>query len=549
VASAPLPRGKQLPAATSEKPEPGPSLRGHPAVKRQPAPPGLNIPIAIKFALAITVLVLILMAWQTANAMRVAEESQDAAINESGIKDVCALASTLDPAWIEDPKLRKRLEETLQRYCAATGELGVLNAVVYSPGGGPPLATGKAGEASFNISEKAQLVAFRRAAEAGVLIHELEYNGQPVRRFSREIPVERDGSKRAIGSVEVLLSAQRISESRDATRDRMVMVSLAAAGAAAVLSFLLAAFLTYPIRTLARDLRQVGRGDLEHQSQVRTGDEIGDLARAFNHMTANLLHAEDARVAQKAMEHELNLATRIQNRLLPPAIPQVSGFDIASYYHPAREVGGDYYDFLAIDPENLGFVVADVSGKGVPGSLVMTMTRSLLRMAAAGRDSPAETVKQVNRILAPDIGPGMFVTLLYFVLHIPSRRVRLVRAGHNAPLLYVARAARLVALQPRGIALGLDPRGPLFDSELEVQQFTLQGGDFLVAYTDGIVEGKNGRGECYSDERFREQVAEGGQESARSMTDRVIADLASHRGGAEQSDDITLLVVKKSLER
>jgi sigma-B regulation protein RsbU (phosphoserine phosphatase) len=263
-------------------------------------------------------------------------------------------------------------------------------------------------------------------------------------------------------------------------------------------------------------------------------------------MTANLRAAQEAGVAQKALEHEMNLATRIQTRLLPAQIPEIPGFEIAAYYRAAREVGGDYYDFIQIDPQHVGMVVADVSGKGVPGSLVMTMTRSLLRMAAAGQDSPSETIRQVNRILAPDINPGMFVTLTYLVLHIPTRRIRIVRSGHNAPILYVARARKLIHLKPRGIALGLDPKGPLFDSELEVQQFTLKAGDFLVAYTDGIVEGKDPRGECYSDERFAQVIQREALGSAQNTIDAVIGDLESHRHDAEQSDDITLLILKST---
>jgi serine phosphatase RsbU (regulator of sigma subunit) len=518
-------------------------VKPHLASLRQSPRNVLSIPIAIKFAVFISVLVLVFMVWQTTTAMRVAVESQDAAINESGIKDVSALATTLEPAWITDPRLRDRLTSALKSYCAATRELGVLNAMVYPIGGGEALATGKADEASFKISELKEDVFFPRAQEAGVKIQELEYNRQPVRTFVKEIRVFMDGGEAPIGRVEVMLSAQRISQSRDAIRDRMVMVSAVAATVAAAVSFLLAAFLTYPIRTLAKDLRQVSLGRFEHQSRVRSGDEIGDLARTFNQMTSNLRHAQEAVVAQKAIEHELNLATRIQTRLLPASIPQVPGFDIAAHYHSAREVGGDYYDFVRIDTENLGIVVADVSGKGVPGSLVMTMTRSLLRMAAAG-GSPFDTIDQVNRILAPDISPGMFVTLVYLVLHLPTHRVRLVRAGHNAPLLYSARQGKLIALQPRGIALGLDPRGALFRAELEVQQFTLRSGDFLVAYTDGIVEGKDPQGESYSDERFARRIQEETRGSAQSIINSVITDLDSHRKTAEQSDDITILCIK-----
>ncbi len=539
MAPSPIKRKRRHPSSSMESLESGPLKKPIFGAVTQASRSYLSIPIAIKFAFFITVLVLIFMVWLTARAMRVAEESQDATVNESGIKDVTALTSLIDPAWIENPKQQKHLNEVLQKYVAATRDLGVLNAMVYR--GHEALATGKSGEEVFRITppEERKDIGF----EEGVKIQELSYDGKPGRSFSKDITGR---TTVPVGRVEVLLSAKRISDSRDEIRDRMAMVSVAVAGVAALVSFLLAAFLTYPIRTLARDLRQVSLGNLDHQSKVRSGDEIGDLARTFNQMTANLRHAQEAVVAQKALEHELNLATRIQTKLLPAGIPEIPGFEIGAYYNAAREVGGDYYDFLPIDREHMGMVVADVSGKGVPGSLVMTMTRSLLRMATAGQSSPFETICQVNSILAPDVNPGMFVTLLYLVLHIPTRRIRMVRSGHNAPILYVSRLNKLIYLQPKGIALGLDSGGALFNSELEVQQFTLHPGDILVVYTDGIVEGKDPRGESYSDERFARLIQRESQGSAQSLMEAVIADLREHQKTAEQSDDITLLVLKST---
>jgi serine phosphatase RsbU (regulator of sigma subunit) len=546
VASPPLQRPGRTPG--SPPPDRGEAL-GSSRYPRPAAPAGrgLHIPIALKFAVLITVLVLIFMVWLTATAMRVAEESQDAAVNEDGTTKVIALAALIDPNWIKSTQERSRLQTFLAAYCLATRDWGVLNAMVYGRFGGEALVTGKPGETSFRLDfGQGRDVPFPAAAQHGVSIHELAYNGEPTRLFSKEV-VDSPGGGQPIGRMEVLLSAARITRSRDAIRDRMTMVSLASSLVAAVVSFLLARYLTSPIRTLAKDLRQVSMGNLDHQSKVRSADEIGDLARTFNGMTANLRQAQDAVVARKALEHELNLATRIQTKLLPSTIPEVPGFDVAAYYQAAREVGGDYYDFIRIDEEHLGIVVADVSGKGVPGSLIMTMTRSLLRMAAAGQPSPYETICQVNRVLAPDVNPGMFVTLLYLVLHIPTGKIRMVRSGHNSPLLHVARVGKLIQLQPRGIALGLD-RGKLFDAELEVQQFSLKAGDVLVAYTDGIVEGKDPQGADYSDERFARVIQREAAGDARSIIDAVLGDLERHRRGADQSDDITLLVMKSRLK-
>ena len=179
-------------------------------------------------------------------------------------------------------------------------------------------------------------------------------------------------------------------------------------------------------------------GDLQHQSRVSSGDELGNLARTFNQMTRNLHTAQAAKLSQKALEHELSLATNIQSGLLPSELPEIPGLDLAAFYCSAKEVGGDYYDLLQVDEDTVGMVVADVSGKGVPGSLVMTMTRSMLHMAARDNQSPQQTIIEVNNCLAPDMNPGMFVTMAYLVLDTRTREIRLVRAGHNAPLLYLS---------------------------------------------------------------------------------------------------------------
>jgi sigma-B regulation protein RsbU (phosphoserine phosphatase) len=250
-------------------------------------------------------------------------------------------------------------------------------------------------------------------------------------------------------------------------------------------------------------MKQVSLGNLRYKSNVHTSDELGNLAQVFNVMTANLLEAQETKLAQRAMERELSLATKIQKKLLPSGVPDQPGYDIAHHYVPAREVGGDYFDFLKIDDKHIATVVADVSGKGIPASLIMTMTRSLLRVAAKEDASPVRTVELVNRFLTPDMNPGMFVTLVYVVLNLTNGEGRLVRAGHPPPLFYSHKRARVIPMQPRGMGLGLDRTGEIFESSLQVQRFMMQKGDVLVLYTDGVVEGQSREGKEYSPNDYR----------------------------------------------
>ncbi len=505
----------------------------------------LYFPIAIKFAAFITLLVLSFMWWVAARAVQVAEESQEKEVNQSGIKVVCALACMINPDWLKEARFQETLEEILNRVLKDSRDLGIMDVLVYYPQE-ILIATGRKEKVVW-MSEAYQEIYFPAAIAAGVRIREFRYQGLPIRSFRRALepsPVAGQAAQ-LLGTIEVLLSADQIRQSREDMRQRMITLSAIACLGAALGSFLLAAWLTRPIRALAKDLRQVSLGDLEHRSPIRTGDEIGNLARAFNQMTENLQQAQEVLLAQKAAEHELALATRIQQSLLPRSLPQPPGFDLAAFSRPAREVGGDYYDFIPIDEEHLGIVIADVSGKGIPGSLIMTMTRSLLRMAARHTLSPVQALLQVHEELAPDLSPGLFVSLLYLVIDVPRYQAQVARAGHNGPLLFTDRQGKIHSLNPKGLALGLNPGKPLLESDLEMQTIALHPGDVLVLYTDGITEEKNPHGQDYGLERLARAIVEHHQLGAQGLLESVLTDLERHCQGGEQGDDRTLVVVKR----
>ncbi len=508
----------------------------------------LKIPIAIKFTALIAILTLVAMGWVSFEAVRVAGETQEIEINEKGLLALDLVVSRLEPEWVMS-RQQDVLKEVVARTLESCQDRGVIDILVYDEEDFV-LATGL-GARSMRVSdpEDRSQIEYPPAREAGVEIMDFEfvYHGRetkPIRSFEKWLQYPDGESAARIGRAQVLLSETQIRQARQRVRNEMFTLTLATALAAGLGSFLLATFLARPIRMLVKDMQQVSLGNLDHKSEVSSPNELGDLARTFNQMTSNLREAQELKIAQRATEHELNLATRIQQRLLPSSVPKIPGFDVAAYYQAAQEVGGDYYDFLRIGQHDVGVVVADVSGKGVPASLIMTMTRSLLRLAARGSTSPVETVRAVNRTLSPDMSPGLFVTLLYFVINAPARMVRLVRAGHNGPLFYSARSRKLIHVNPRGIALGLDSGGNLFDSEIEARQFTFHGGDVLVSYTDGVTEAKNRDGEDYSQKRLARVLVENAGRTAPEIQEAILADIDTHRGDVERSDDLTLVVIK-----
>ncbi len=490
------------------------------------------------------------MSWQALTALDEAGGHLESEVNEQGVTAVTSVVSLIDPEWVIQSEHRDRLAELLQNYVGLNAtRLGGspedarrIRDIVLLDESRQILATARRGSSESEVQRRSlpKPLYDAYATQRGVFLTEFLVDGHAVRAFSHEIEHESE----SIGRVEVQLSAEQIQRSRAELGRAMRNVLIASCLVATLISFFLASFLTRPIRVLVKDMKHVSHGNLEHQSKVDSSDELGELARTFNSMTTNLHTAQQAKIAQKALEHELNVATRIQSRLLPSKDPELPGFDLASFYESAKEVGGDYYDFIQIDEQHWGLVVADVSGKGVPGSLVMTMTRSLLRLASRDCLSPAETLHEVNSCLSADMNPGMFVTTVYMIVDVRTREVRLSRAGHNAPVLYSRRHNKIVRIHPKGIAIGLDKQGSLFRSQLETQRLTLHTGDVLVLYSDGIVEAKNVDGEDWGDAKLDALVKANHDRSARAIVDAILDDVHRHSAGAEQSDDITLLVLR-----
>ena len=242
---------------------------------------------------------------------------------------------------------------------------------------------------------------------------------------------------------------------------------------------------------------------------------------------------------RERIEQELRVARRIQQALLPKEVPTLEDWEITPHYQPAREVGGDFYDFLALPNRHLGLVVGDATGKGVPAALVMAAARSMLRALAQSSDSPGEVLVRVNDVLCPDIPSGMFVTCFYGILDPESGRLSYANAGHNLPCSR-RHDGQADELRARGMPLGIMPR-----MDYEEKETTLETGVSTLFYSDGLVEAHDSRGEMFGFPRLRALVAERGEE--RALGDFLLEELYSFVGeGWEQEDDITLLTLRRT---
>src|SRR5215211_4172543 len=254
---------------------------------------------------------------------------------------------------------------------------------------------------------------------------------------------------------------------------------------------------------------------------------------------AQLVREQKAEAAtRQRFEQELEVARLIQQNFLPRELPDLPGWQIAAYYRPAREVGGDFYDVIPLRDGRVAFVVGDVTDKGVPAALVMSATRSVLRASAQRLIEPGLVLERVNEHLCPDMPEKMFVTCLYGVLDPSSGHLRFANAGHDLP--YVKTADGIVELRARGMPLGLMPGMPY-----EEKEAILEPGDSVLLHSDGVVEAHDSERDMFGFPRLKETMADapGGQE----LIDRVLGDLEAFTGpDTEQEDDITMVTLQRS---
>ncbi|MBC8075912.1 MAG: serine/threonine-protein phosphatase, partial [Chloroflexales bacterium] len=281
----------------------------------------------------------------------------------------------------------------------------------------------------------------------------------------------------------------------------------------------------------------------------------------------------DEQVHSRLVAHELAIAHRIQRALLPRTLPQLSGFRLAANWESARQVGGDFYDFIYLPEkeggetparardidfyrtskrpgaqqpteqpsvERLGIVIADVTDKGVPAALFMVLSRTLLRATASDGLPPAQVMEQSNRLILADARAGLFVTCFYAVLDPRRHELTYADGGHNYPLLYHASIGEIEQLHARGIVLGIVP-----DPQFDQHSVRLEPGDLICFYTDGVTEAMNPQRELFGEDRLAQVLRECHECSPREIIERITAAVLAFAEGQPQADDVTIVVLKR----
>lgn len=332
---------------------------------------------------------------------------------------------------------------------------------------------------------------------------------------------------------------------RDVVALTRTAVVLAVGGGALLLLVVagIARAVTRPIVDLAQATGEIARGNLDAPvPAVARSDEVGLLADAFRQMQWDLKAYLEEHDQLVALRHELEVARRIQQSILPrrfPPFPEHPEVEIRGEMLPAREVGGDFYDIFLVDDARVGFAVGDVSGKGIPAAILMAVTRTLLRSAALSGRAPGDCLRQVNDLLCAENADDMFVSVFFGILDLRTGRLAYGNAGHNPPYLLRARGAAEPLPLTGEMVLGVLERLGYRTAEAD-----LAPGDALLVYSDGITEAMTPDGELFGERRLRALLAGMGAAPPARIIQEVLDAVQGWADGAAQSDDVTLLALR-----
>ncbi len=298
--------------------------------------------------------------------------------------------------------------------------------------------------------------------------------------------------------------------------------------------------ITIPLVSRGEVIGVIGIGDLSKDSQF--GElELRLLSTIANQLSdaCENIRLREEEVEKKRIEKEVDIMRDLQQGIIPKEFPDVSQMEITGYNLPAMEVGGDFYDIFKISEDNIGFVIADVSGKGASSGLFMALSRSIVKVYAYEGDSPAEVLYKSNNVIIEDSKNGMFVTLFYAVIDTKNKKIKFSNGGHNRQIFYNKEKNECRYLYVKGKPLGVIENSNYFEEEIDINE-----GDILFLFTDGINESVNVNFDEFGDDRLLKLITENNEKSVYELRDIVLSELREFVGEAKQTDDITMFIIK-----
>lgn len=298
-----------------------------------------------------------------------------------------------------------------------------------------------------------------------------------------------------------------------------------------------------PILLLIKKTQTLAEGDLSQRIYIDSEDEIGKLGQSFNTMAFKLNQLIKTQQTLFKLEKELAIASDIQQSIIPHhfhPFPEQHSFEIYGKMIPVTQVGGDFFDFFPLEGNRLGFLIGDVSGKGVPAAFFMAMSRVIIRATAFKANSPKECLEEANRLLCLDNEACMFVTTFYGIYHLDTGLIECANAGHNPPILLKSDGSQTMIARYYGIPLGIFPTYSYIN-----HQFTLHKGDCLILYTDGMIEARNPQQDDYGEKRFAQAISDWTPDSLPTLTKHLLDRLSQFTQNAPPFDDVALLCIRQ----
>jgi sigma-B regulation protein RsbU (phosphoserine phosphatase) len=354
-------------------------------------------------------------------------------------------------------------------------------------------------------------------------------------------------AEQRIGTVQIGYSTRTINrtidELRRSSRNYTIIITVLTIIVGVVGAIIMATVTIKPIKILADGANIIGGGNLEHKIKVKSSDEIGMLAHEFNRMTDRLLIYQQEMEKKAKLDEQLDIARNIQQSMIPASGIESEKLSIDGYYRAASGVGGDYYDFIEIGDGIYGVIMSDVAGKGVPASLMMIMIRTIFKsLINSGVQDPARVVTLMNSTLSSDISSDRFATLLFGIYDLNQGVFRYTNAGYGPLMIFKRDKDQCYQVNPPS---GSIPIGVMPDVEYaEEKPIKLLSGDSLYLFTDGIHEARNSSEEEYGMSRLSTFIPDIATKDSKEIANAIVDDVLSFMGGAEQFDDMTLMVMK-----
>jgi serine phosphatase RsbU (regulator of sigma subunit) len=350
-----------------------------------------------------------------------------------------------------------------------------------------------------------------------------------------------------VGQVRAKYSQTSLTTTLSKIKLNILILGLVAIIIGLLTSLFLSHRIVTPIMKLVSAAKELGKGNLDINVNINSRNELGTLASSFNEMAVKLKEAQKEFLEKEKIKKELEVAHNIQQGLLPQSFPSWKGLEVHGICRSAYIVGGDYFDVMDLGGERLGIIIVDISGKGLSGLLAVTLVRGVIRSQARRFLKPKKVLTETNLLITPDFQKMRFATAIYGLYHHPTRTFTFANAGHTAPIIYKGELGSTFTMKSSGRPLFMF-YSENFDDRLEEKQITLEPGDEILLYTDGVIEATSPKNEEFGEERLANLISTIANLPLKEQIITIFNKVRVFSGNESLKDDLTIIGIKEKIE-